>query len=93
MEINGVVVDRHLSRPLNLAHSLGRKAEEQESKGDVTKAIEFHALAEGMLADLLQEEEYDIDANGKLSLTLQCKYHGNRRKFLAALVSYKVQYL
>jgi len=82
-------VDQFLLKPINLAHSLARKAEEYEENGDLGKAIEYHGKAAAMMQDFLCSKEADLDSQVNLSLNLQVTYHKNREKFLISLDSYK----
>jgi len=89
MEARGVLVDQFLLKPINLAHSLARKAEEYEENGDLGKAIEYHGKAAAMMQDFLCSKEAELDSQVNLSLNLQVTYHKNREKFLISLDSYK----
>lgn len=92
MEISRKFIDRYLSKPINAAHCLARRAEECERNGDIAKAICLHQSAGEKLLQILSAEKC-VDAQAKLSLTLQREFHDNRVKFLLALDAYKVIYI
>ena len=88
MEIRGLLVDTFLSKSINVAHSLARKAEECEKLGESKNAIECHGKAASIMDEILKEEGIDFQVT--LSLKLQCKYHENRIKFLTAVDDFEV---